>query len=63
MTRTPNYNRYRSMSKLTDNVLRENSGKTKLPCGHFASGQPLATTYGRKLYICPKGCGLQKKRS
>lgn len=50
------------MSKSSDNVLRETSDKTKLSCGHYATGQPLATTFGRKLYICPEGCGLMQRK-
>jgi hypothetical protein len=50
------------MSKLSDNVVRETSGKTLLTCGHYASGQPIATTFGRKLFVCPEGCGLKVKK-
>lgn len=63
MTRNnPNYDRIRAMDKHRDNVVRETAGKTKLSCGHFVTGQPIATTFGRKLYVCPEGCGLKVKK-
>ena len=34
-----------------------------LVCGHYATTQPIAVFPNkRKLYRCPKGCGLQKSK-
>lgn len=50
-------------SALADNVLRETADDTLLVCGHYAHGQPVAIYPNRrKLYACPKGCGLQKAK-
>ena len=63
MTRNnPNYDRQKRTKKLSDNVLRETMGKTELSCGHLASGQPIATTFAHRIYVCPQGCGLRKVR-
>ena len=51
------------MSRKADNVLRETANGTSLVCGHTAQGQPVAIYPDRrKLYNCPKGCGLQKAK-
>lgn len=49
--------------KRKDNVLRETQQGKALLCGHFATSNPVAIyPGGRKLYDCPRGCGLQKAK-
>ena len=53
----------RDLTKRQDNALRDTAGKRLLRCGHYTNRQPLATTFGRKLYVCPEGCkGLQEPK-
>ena len=61
--RTSHWDTLRRMDRKGDNVLRETAGGTVLTCGHVAKGQPVARyANGRKLFACPKGCGLMKSK-
>jgi hypothetical protein len=61
--RQTHWDTLKRMDRKSDNVLRETAGSTELVCGHFAQGQPVAIYPSkRKLYLCPKGCGLQKSK-
>lgn len=54
--------RFESLTKRQSNEYRDTAPKRLLKCGHETSAQPLATTFGRKLYVCPKGCGLKEPK-
>lgn len=61
--RSTHWDTLKRMDRLSDNVLRETAGGTELKCGHVAYSQPVAIYPNkRKLYACPKGCGLQKSK-
>lgn len=58
-----NWDNLNRVDRKPDNVLRETANGTPLMCGHVALGQPVAIYPSkRKLYQCPKGCGLQKSK-
>lgn len=63
MPRGNNWDKLNRVDRKSDNVLRETASGTPLVCGHVAQGQPVAIYPSkRKLFQCPKGCGLQKSK-